>query len=215
MCRSILYLSFVVSLLGCADRADRASRASRASRADRASRDVQVVEDLDGPSIDLETLIRPAALASVFLFTATDCPISNRYAPEINSLHDEYGGQGIDFWIVYVDPVESVESQRRHFVEFGYRCGALRDTHHWLVSYCGATTTPEVAVVCSSTNVAANGSVVYLGRIDDRFVDFGKSSRVAERRDLAESLADVVAGRTADRRVFTKAVGCPIPPLEP
>jgi hypothetical protein len=34
---------------------------------------------------------------SVFLFTRTDCPISNRYAPEVRRIHDRFAPKGTAF----------------------------------------------------------------------------------------------------------------------
>jgi hypothetical protein len=41
--------------------------------------------------------------ASVLLFVAHDCPISNSYAPEINRLHAQFAKQNIGFYVVYAD----------------------------------------------------------------------------------------------------------------
>src|SRR3989442_1606376 len=36
-----------------------------------------------------------------FIFISVDCPISNRYAPEIRRLHAKFAGRGVKFWLVY------------------------------------------------------------------------------------------------------------------
>ncbi len=46
------------------------------------------VQDIDGNPIDPTT--DSTAAASVMLFIGSDCPVSNRYAPEIQSLHERY-----------------------------------------------------------------------------------------------------------------------------
>jgi hypothetical protein len=76
----------------------------------------------------------------------------------------------------------------------------VRDPDHALVKYAGAKVTPEAAVY-------AGGRIVYRGRIDDRYVDFGVERPQATRRDLAEAIASVVAGR-AVVQPKTQAVGC-------
>ena len=39
--------------------------------------------------------------AIVFLYVSVECPISNRYAPEIRRLHDAFAARGLVFRIVY------------------------------------------------------------------------------------------------------------------
>jgi hypothetical protein len=63
--------------------------------------------DLDGHTLD--PLAGAAARASVFLFTPTDCPISNRYAPELHRIRNAFAPRGIAFLLVYVDPSQGAE----------------------------------------------------------------------------------------------------------
>ena len=65
--------------------------------------------------------------ATVVLFVSVDCPVSNRYAPEVIRLHDKFGPQGMAFWIVYPNPAESVATITRHLQEYRYPSRALRD----------------------------------------------------------------------------------------
>src|SRR5438309_372774 len=98
--------------------------------------------DLDGRPVDLW---RPDRV-TVVVFTRTDCPISNRAAPEIRRLHEAYHDKGVEFFLVYVDASESPEAIRKHLQEYGYPCPALRDTEHVLVQRCNATTPPGPGV---------------------------------------------------------------------
>jgi len=141
----------------------------------------------------------------VFFLTRTDCPISNRYAPEVQRLMEEYGAH-VDFWLVYPDPEESPGQIAEHVHEYGYHCGVLRDVTHQLVDLVGAEVTPEAAVF------SAAGQLVYSGRIDDRYVDFGKVRSAATVHDLERVLLALLAGdEVASTR--TRAIGCPIPEL--
>ena len=58
-----------------------------------------------------------------------------------------------------------------------------------------------------------HGELIYLGRIDDRYVDIGKARPEATRHDLEEVLVAVVAEKSIRRRE-TKAVGCTIEDLK-
>lgn len=139
--------------------------------------------------------------AAVFLFVSVDCPISNRYAPEVRRLHDKFARQGVAFSLVYPNPVEPVAAIRRHLAEYSYPMRALRDPRHDLVKVAGATITPEAAVFDRS------GRLLYHGRIDDRYVSLGLERPAATRHDLDEVLSDIVAGKPP-RQQSAQAVGC-------
>ena len=141
--------------------------------------------------------------ATVLLFVMTDCPISNRYAPEIRRLHGEFAGT-VRFWLVYVDAHRPVAELREHQSSFGYPFGALRDVDGALAALAGATVTPEAAVF------DATQRMIYRGRIDDRFVSFGVARRAPRVRDMHDRLSRIAAGETLAFSE-TRAVGCYIP----
>ena len=147
--------------------------------------------------------INPAALR-VLVFTTTDCPISNRYAPEIQRLAAKFAGKA-KFVLVYPVRTDSPEIIREHTRKFAYSVETLRDTDQKLVKQTGVSVTPEVAVM--------NGTrVLYRGRIDDRYVEFGKDRLTPTRHDLEDALDAVIAGKNVTQRE-TRAVGCIISDL--
>jgi thiol-disulfide isomerase/thioredoxin len=178
-----------------------------ASLACAGRRDIEVF-DLEG------RVVRPLASSServtVFLFVATDCPISNRYAPTVRRLHEEFGEKGVRFWLVYADPAEKAEAIRRHVEDYGYGIAALRDPRHALAKLADARVTPEAAVF---VHTETGPSLVYRGRIDDWYVDFGRSRAAPTTRDLADALEAALAGRPVASPT-TRAVGCFIPGRE-
>ncbi len=142
-----------------------------------------------------------AAKAIVFIFVRTDCPISNRYAPEIMRLYQKYAPKGFALWLVYPDPDSTPEEITRHLKEYQLPPVALRDPHNALVKRAGVRVTPEVAVFLP------DGREVYRGRIDDRVVDFGKERPAPAQHDLDEVLVLVLEGKAVTNR-NTQAVGC-------
>ena len=159
------------------------------------------VESLDGAAVNpLDA--RACTKAIVFLFTSTDCPISNRYAPEVRRLAEKFARQGVVFRLVYPNPADKRHAIVEHMKAFGYAgvSEALRDPRHSLVKHTGVTVTPEAAVY-------AGGRVVYHGRIDNRYVDLGLERPAATVHDLDAALTAVLAGRPLERPV-TQAVGC-------
>ena len=159
------------------------------------------VQSIDGAAVD--PLAAPGDIkATVFIFTSTYCPISNRYAPEVRRLATAYASRGVRFRLVYPNPVETAKGIREHMTAFGYAgvVEALRDQKFALVKFVGATITPEAAIV-------VGGKVVYRGRIDDRYVDLGLERPAATTHDLGDALAAIVIG-TPVPHPTTQAVGC-------
>lgn len=148
-------------------------------------------------------LVAPGRKATVLIFIARDCPISNTYAPVIQRLRADYALSPIAFYVVYVDG-GSAQAVRAHAKAHGYASFALRDPKHRLVKLTGATVTPEAAVL------GPQGRLLYEGRIDDRFPDFGTARDIADVHDLRRALDAIRAGRPV-AVARTKAVGCYIP----
>jgi hypothetical protein len=144
------------------------------------------------------------ARAIVFVFARHDCPISNRYAPELRRLHERFAAGGVVFWLVYTERAASGQGLARHHGEFAYPFGALRDEEHALVRMAQATVTPEAAVFVPT---AEGPRLVYRGRIDDRYVALGKARAAPATRDLEGVLEAILAGKPPTTRTTT-AIGC-------
>jgi len=145
-----------------------------------------------------------SAKATVLFFLGTECPLSNRYIPEINRISREYSAKGFVFFAVNADPSESAEVIRAHDEAYALEIPTLRDPEHVLVRQAGAIVTPEVAVVTS------DGGVRYVGRIDDRAVDFGKVRLTPKRADLRLALEELLGGKPVSLPV-ARSIGCAIP----
>lgn len=155
-------------------------------------------------------LAGPPAKATVFVFIRTDCPISNRYAPELRRLDQKYRARGVNFWLVYPGrriPPAAIEA---HLREYSYSFPALQDPEKRLVKLTGVHVTPEVAVYAGTGEQAR---LVYHGRIDNRFIDFGKARPSASKHELEETLDSILSGRPVAISA-TRAIGCFIADLE-
>jgi len=140
------------------------------------------------------------------IFVRTDCPISNRYAPTIQQLSTNRIDQAT-FFLVYPSRKETAETIRRHQKKFGYTLGAIRDPQHILVKQSAAQITPETAVF------NAKGQLVYHGRIDNLYEDFGHTRKQATTHELADAVEAATAGKSLGASA-TPAVGCYISDLE-
>jgi thiol-disulfide isomerase/thioredoxin len=144
--------------------------------------------------------------ATVLMFVATDCPNSNTYAPVLARLYREYSPRGVAFFNVYSDPDETASTVRQHDADFETPFAALLDPHQTLARETGARSTPEVVIL------GPRGEELYRGRIDNRFVDFGKTRYQPTENDLEEALSAVVQGKPVPHPV-TRTLGCAIPGL--
>jgi hypothetical protein len=140
--------------------------------------------------------------AIVLLFVRSDCPISNRYAPELQRLYNLYSTKGVDFHLVYPEPGLTAAGIAKHRAEYSYTIPAARDEDHRYVALAQVRVTPEAAVF-------VNGQLVYHGRVDDRYSDLGKARPRPTSFDLEEVLAALVKGRKVPHRTTT-AIGCVI-----
>ena len=137
----------------------------------------------------------------MLIFTATDCPISNRYAPTVRKIVSRFDSKTVHFQLIYPDPTVTAEAIAEHRKAYRYPCEGQGDPEHRLVGLTGARVTPEAVVINPS------GAVVYRGRIDNRYEDFGEARPEATTRDLESAIEAVLAGRPVEQAV-TRAVGC-------
>jgi thiol-disulfide isomerase/thioredoxin len=168
-----------------------------------ASPDAVVLKDIEG--VERHPLAStPGGKAAVVIFLAHDCPISNSYAPEINRLCAQYGGDGkFAFSLVHPLAELSADEAKKHAKEYGYTVPVFVDTKHVLTRRLGPKVTPEVAVIDPA------GKVLYQGRIDDRWATFGRARIEPTARDLRAALDAILAGKPVPTE-RTDAVGCPI-----
>ncbi|MEE3233139.1 MAG: hypothetical protein VX294_03155 [Candidatus Latescibacterota bacterium] len=153
--------------------------------------------------IDEELSLFPSdAIATTFIFVADDCPISNRYSPEIQRLAKLYTSLGINFHLVYVKPDITQKEIEKHTERFFSNISSvLHDPYHDLVHLSEASVTPQAAIFDNKQNL------VYSGRINDRYIDFGKQRPKAQKADLEDALRSLLSNKFPNPK-RTTAVGC-------
>jgi hypothetical protein len=148
------------------------------------------------------------AAASLVFFVATDCPVSNGYAPEIQRVCRDYGTRGVACSLLYEDvdtaTTERVLNQqvRTHLSEYGYRdLPAAIDRQRLAATAAKATVTPTAVIVDHS------GEIRYRGRIDNLYAALGKPRQQITSHDLRDALDAVLTGRRV-AQPETEPVGC-------
>ena len=157
------------------------------------------VADVNGVRV---TPLSPAAGdVHLLIFVTPDCPVANRYAPEIDRIATAYGDRRVRTFLIYAEPGLTPARVKTHLAEFhpSLRATAVIDKGWLLANETGATVTPEAVVITSSGRA-------YRGGIDDWYVALGKSRAAATSHDLREALDAVLAGKPV--KPSAAAVGC-------
>jgi thiol-disulfide isomerase/thioredoxin len=170
----------------------------------RTSSNSESATDLSGNPVD-PFKAAPGKVV-VLIFVRTDCPVSKRYSPTIQLLSAQYADK-VAFWLVYPGKIDTPDLIRKHDQEFGYKLPALRDLQRALVKQSRAQVTPEAAVFDVSRRL------VYHGRIDDLYADFGRARPAPTTHELDDAIRAALAGKTLPAE-SVPAVGCYISDLE-
>ncbi len=171
---------------------------------DQATSPAVRVLDLDGLAVN--PLRATTARLRVFFFVSTECPIANRYAPEVRRFCEQFTAQGVEFSLVYCDADTTPEAIRLHLKAYAYPCPAWRDPKQDLARLAHIRVTPECAVF------HPDGQLLYHGRIDNRHADFGQMRPAPTQRELQDAIVAALAGR-APPCAHMPGVGCRLPEL--
>jgi hypothetical protein len=151
-------------------------------------------------------LAGPGTRVVVLFFAASDCPISNRYVPEIARLQHEFSSQGVRIWWVYPNPGDTAPIVAQHRRDYSITADAVLDTKQSLVALAHVGVTPESAVFAVDGNRLHE---LYHGRVDDRYLSLGQERPQATHHDLEAAIAAALAGKPAPQP-GGPSVGCSI-----
>ena len=143
-----------------------------------------------------------APRATVYVFLADTCPISQAATLPLRQLQAQYAAQGVRFVGVFpakeTTPASLAAFARTYQLTFALQA----DKGHRLTKRLHAHVTPEAVVVGSDGR-----TTLYQGRLNDAYAGLGQHRPVVRHHELADALADVMAGRpVAVSR--TEPVGC-------
>lgn len=136
----------------------------------------------------------------VVALLGNECPLARLYAPRLVTLAGEFDSRGVAFLAINSNRQDS-PSEMVHFARsYDLPFPLLKDLGNEIADRFGAVRTPEVFVLDE------NRTVRYWGRIDDQY-EVGVQRPGPLRRDLAEALEELLAGREVSIPV-TPAPGC-------
>jgi peroxiredoxin/mono/diheme cytochrome c family protein len=140
--------------------------------------------------------------AVVVVFVGTECPISNAYLPRLAELSRDYEPKGVQLLAVNANRQDSPERVAEHARKNALPFPVLKDGGNAVADLLGAERTPEAFVLDP-------GRVIrYRGRVDDQN-GVGYQRPRPTRRDLAEALDEVLAGKDVTQSM-TPVAGCRI-----
>ncbi len=125
----------------------------------------------------------------------------------MNRTRRDYEGRGVAFYAVQADTTIADADVVQHTKDYQFSFPVLFDPHQVLVRMTGATTIPSAAVL------TPDGTLLYLGRIDNLVEDFNIRRQVPTKFDLREALDAVLAGKPVPH-ARTTAFGCAITPVK-
>ena len=150
---------------------------------------------------------------TLYIFVTHECPIANRYAPEIGRIAEEHLDVVGPTVVVYADANALAKDCATHFGQYYLDSDAPKDEahvasvtmvhdaqHEWVKRF-DARAVPTAVIARGKT-------VLYHGRIDDRNPRLGARRVQAGQQDLRDALAALRAGTLTPTR--TQVVGCSI-----
>ena len=159
----------------------------------------------DGTAV--ASLAGPQAKAVVLFFVASDCPISPRMFPDMKRLREELERDGTVFWYVYPNGTETLGGVAAHQASFDAHGSALVSRGPDLVRLAHAVATPEVAVLRADGH--GRWTAAYTGRIDNRYISFGRERTEVTEHYAERAIEAVLAGKQPAAPVG-RPVGCAI-----
>ena len=134
----------------------------------------------------------------VFVFVRRDCPVSGRYAPELARLQQAFpatGAHPVRLVLVYVDPADTPALVEAHQREYAISLDWLLDPHGPI----GAADRGDGHAGSRGirARVAWCQGLLDRGRIDDRFVDVGRTRPAPTRHELRDAIEAALEGRAS------------------
>jgi peroxiredoxin len=136
--------------------------------------------------------------ATVVMFIATQCPVSNAYNPRMAKLYADYKDKGVIFIGVNSNAQENVDEIKEHAKTNNLDFIILKDPNNVVADRFEASVTPEIYLL------NGNMEILYHGRIDDN-----RRESDVKTKDLRAALDEVLSGKKVAISE-TKAFGCSI-----
>ena len=140
--------------------------------------------------------------ATVAFFIASDCPISNSYAPEISRICGVYQARGVSCRLVYEDTRLAPADLTTHLSEYRLlQLQATWDASRKLADASSVTITPTAVIT------DGRDAIQYHGRIDNLYINIGRTRQQVTSHDVVQALDAVLAHKPV-LHPRTEPLGC-------
>ncbi|PQV65238.1 AhpC/TSA family protein [Abditibacterium utsteinense] len=136
--------------------------------------------------------------ATVLMFVATKCPVSNAYNARMASLQSAYASKGVRFIGINSNQAENGAEVAAHAKQHGLSFPIYKDPQNKIANRFNAQVTPEVYVV------GTQGDLLYKGRIDN-----SQNTAEVNEKSLQLALNAILAKKPISKKE-TRAFGCSI-----
>jgi thiol-disulfide isomerase/thioredoxin len=154
-----------------------------------------------GAHADEASPLDASAKVVALVFVSTECPISNKFAPELERLARRFATNDVSVVLVYPNASDTEVKIEKHRREYHLTGRFVRDTKQVLVKKAGATITPEAAVFNDQRKL------VYRGRVNDQYLSLSKERPRPTQHDLEQAITALLDGKRP-KQARTEAVGC-------
>lgn len=144
-----------------------------------------------------------AAGGTVYVTLSPECPISRGYIPTLNRLHEEWLGNGVDLIGVIPEVPAATTDVDEFRTDFRIAFPLAVDRRGRLCQQLEMTHMPEAVLVNRA------GTVLYRGRIDDRYVRIADAPRKIREHSLENAVGRFRGGHMT-QKIVTQAIGCRI-----
>lgn len=136
----------------------------------------------------------------VVAYLGTECPLAKLYGPRLESLKQQFSGQGVSFIGINSNTQDSITELVAYRQRHGINFPLLKDPGNKVADAFGAVRTPEVFVLDKDRKIR------YWGRIDDQY-GIGIQREKPIKQDLALAITELLAGKEVSVPV-TESIGC-------
>ncbi len=154
--------------------------------------------DLNGKSVRLSDFKAKRAL--VIALTSPSCPLSQKFAPTLAKLEDEWRARGVAFMFVNPVAADAALDCKAAAKAHGFDGPVIRDLNGALARTLGALTTTDAFVLDAAR------TLVYRGAVDDQY-GLGYSQDAPRHRYLTDALTATLASKSPPTAA-TWAPGC-------
>ena len=140
---------------------------------------------------------------NVFVFLDTECPISQQYVRNLETLRLAFSQKNIQFWAVFPTKGVTKDEIIAFQEKYDFQYSSVIDYNMKLTKKLDAKTTPEVFIVNNKNRI------LYRGAIDDLYYDLGKKRPEASIFYLKDALNNIINKQKITIQK-TEAIGCDI-----